>query len=111
MNPDAINIRIQATTAYLSPMLTSILTKRPASTTPQKLADTADQNGISRIEAIIAPVHAPVPGNGTATNNIKPSHRNSSMGPAFRLAFSNNRSRNRDADLLVPARNVANGFK
>lgn len=97
--------------AYLRPKFTSKLTRRPAKTTPQKFAEIADQKGISKIEAMIAPVHAPVPGNGTATNSISPSHWNSSTGPAFAFAFSNIISRNWDADLFVPAKNFASGFK
>lgn len=99
------------TMAYFIPRLTSKFTKSPANTTPQKFADTADQNGISRIEAMMAPVHAPVPGKGTATNSIRPSHWNSSTGPAFFLALSNSISRNRDADRFFPARKDANFFK
>lgn len=94
MNPDAMNMKIQATMAYLRPMLTNMLTKRLAKTTPQKFAEMADQKGISRMEAMMAPVHAPVPGNGTATNSIRPNHWNSSTGPAFCFAFLNKRSRN-----------------
>jgi hypothetical protein len=60
--------------AYLRPRFTNKFTRRPANTTPQKFADTADQKGISRIEAMMAPVHAPVPGKGTATKSIRPSH-------------------------------------
>lgn len=84
--------------AYLRPRFTNKFTRRPASTTPKKLDDTAGQNGMSRMEAMMAPVHAPVPGNGTATKSMRPSHWNSSTGPAFSLAFSNSISRNRDAD-------------
>lgn len=65
---------IPVTIAYLRPRFTSKFTSSPANTTPKKLADTAGQNGISRIEATMAPVHAPVPGKGTATKSIKPSH-------------------------------------
>lgn len=60
--------------AYLRPRFSSKFTSNPANTTPQKFAETADQNGMSRIEAMMAPVHAPVPGKGTATKSIKPSH-------------------------------------
>ena len=65
---------IPVTMAYLRPRFTSKFTRSPANTTPKKLADTADQKGISRIEAMMAPVHAPVPGKGTATKSISPSH-------------------------------------
>lgn len=99
------------TIAYLRPTFTSKFTRSPANTTPTKFAVTADQNGISRIEAMKAPVHAPVPGKGTATNSIRPSHWNSSTGPAFSLALLNSMSRNRDADKLLPARKDANFFK
>lgn len=99
------------TTAYLRPRFTSKFTRSPANKTPKKFADTADQNGISRTEAIMAPVHAPVPGKGTATNSIRPSHWNSSTGPAFFLALSNSMSRNREAAWFLPARKDANFFK
>lgn len=75
--------------AYLRPRFTSRFTRRPASTTPQKLAVIVGQNGMSRIEAMMAPVQAPVPGKGTATKSMSPSHWNSSTGPAFSLALLN----------------------
>lgn len=74
MKVETVNKIIPVTMAYFSPRFTSKFTKSPANTTPQKFAERADQKGISRMEAMIAPVHAPVPGNGTATNSIRPSH-------------------------------------
>jgi hypothetical protein len=37
------------------------------------------------MEAAMPPDHAPVPGNGTATNNMSPSHWNSCIGLLFVL--------------------------
>lgn len=111
MNVEIINKITPVITAYLSPRLTSKFTRSPASTTPTKLADTADQKGISNIEAMKAPVQAPVPGNGTATNSIRPSHWNSFTGPAFRLALSNNISKNPDAALFFAVRKAATFFR
>ena len=72
--------------AYFRPRFMSKFTSNPARTTPTKLADKPDQNGMPRTDAMMAPVHAPVPGNGTATNSVSPSHWNSSTGAAFRRA-------------------------
>ncbi|CAH8263122.1 unnamed protein product [Arabidopsis lyrata] len=47
---------------------------------------------MSKIDAIIAPVQAPVQGNGTAITSISPSHWNSSTGPAFSLALLNDKA-------------------
>jgi hypothetical protein len=55
----------------------------------------------------MAPDHAPVPGNGTATNSIKPSHWNSSTGAALRRALSKRRSTIRAAEALPFDRKVA----
>lgn len=74
MDVEMINSIIPVTMAYLSPRLTNKFTRSPANTTPTKFAEAAGQNGISNIEAMMAPVQAPVPGNGTATNSIRPSH-------------------------------------
>lgn len=74
MDVEMINSIMPVTMAYLSPRLTNKFTRSPANTTPTKFAETAGQNGISNIEAMMAPVQAPVPGNGTATNSIRPSH-------------------------------------
>lgn len=41
--------------AYFRPRFTNKFTSNPANTTPKKLADTAAQNGISRMDAIKAP--------------------------------------------------------
>lgn len=98
-------------TAYLRPRFTSKFTRRPAKTTPKKFAETADQKGMLRIDAMMAPVHAPVPGNGTATNSIKPSHWNSCTGAAFSLALSNRKSMKRDTEAFLPAMKVANLFR
>jgi hypothetical protein len=75
-------------TASRVPTLTKMLTKMPASKTPTKLADIASQKFIPKMEAAMPPDHAPVPGNGTATNNMSPSHWNSCIGPAFCLVLS-----------------------
>lgn len=74
MNVETKKRMIPVMIAYLRPRLTSKFTSSPAKSTPKKLADTAAQNGISRMAATNAPVHAPVPGKGTATNSIRPSH-------------------------------------
>ena len=60
--------------AYFKPRFISKFTNNPARTTPTKFADRPDQNGMPRTDAIMAPLQAPVPGNGTATNSINPSH-------------------------------------
>lgn len=111
MKVDTRNRTIPVKTAYLRPRLTSKLTSRPANTTPKKFADMADQKGISRMEAMMAPVQAPVPGNGTATKSINPSHWNSSTGAAFSLALSNNISRNLEAAAFLPAKKAASFFR
>lgn len=46
--------------AYFIPRFTSKFTRSPAKMTPKRLAVTADQNGMPRIEATKAPVQAPV---------------------------------------------------
>lgn len=74
MNVETKKRMIPVMMAYFRPRFTSKFTSIPANTTPKKFADTAGQNGISRIDAIMAPDHAPVPGNGTATKSIRPSH-------------------------------------
>ena len=79
-------------TAYINPILHNMLTMQHAKITPTKFALTALQNGMPRMYAPIAPLHAPVPGRGTATKSIKPSHLNSLMGPLFLWVFSNSQS-------------------
>lgn len=108
INVDTKKRAIPATMACFKPRFTSKFTNSPANTTPQKLDETADQNGMSRIDAIIAPVQAPVPGNGTATKSISPNHLNSSTGPAFSLALLNKISSNLEAVWLLPATKDAN---
>ncbi|KAI5346405.1 hypothetical protein L3X38_014284 [Prunus dulcis] len=88
MNVDIMKRIIPVIIAYLRPRFTNKFTRSPANTTPRKFADTAAQNGISRMEAMMAPVHAHVPGKGTATNSIRPSYWNSSTRPAFSLALT-----------------------
>ncbi|CAL9001667.1 unnamed protein product [Prunus brigantina] len=111
MNVDIMKRIIPVITAHLRPRFTSKFTRSPANTTPKKFADTAAHNGISRMEAMMAHVHASVPGKGTATNSIRPSHWNSSTGPAFSLALTNSMLKNRAAALFFPARKDANLFK
>ena len=60
--------------ACLRLKFTSKFTKSEASTMPKKLAEIADQKGMPSTEVIIGPAHAPVPGKGTATNNLNLSH-------------------------------------
>lgn len=111
MNVETKKRMIPVIIAYFRPRFTSKFTRSPANTTPMKLAEKPDQNGISRIAAMKAPVHAPVPGKGTATKSMRPSHWNSSTGPAFALAFLNSKSINRDAVLFFPATKDAKLFK
>lgn len=107
INVDTKKRAIPATIACFRPRFTN----SPANTTPHKLDETADQKGISRIDAIIAPVQAPVPGNGTATKSISPNRWNSSTGQAFSLALLNKMSSNLEAVWLLPAKKDANFFR
>ena len=52
----------------------SKFTSSPARMTTTKFVVKPDQNNMPKTDATIAPVHAPVPGNGTTTNNISLSH-------------------------------------
>ena len=50
-----------------------LVTMTPAISSPSRIMGTAVFSLISRIEAITAPVQAPVPGRGTATKSRRPS--------------------------------------
>lgn len=111
MTVDTKNRTTPVIIAYFRPRFISKFTSRLARMTPKKLAEKPDQNGMPKTDAMIAPVHAPVPGNGTATNNINPSHWNSSTGAAFRRARSNRRSISWVAAVLLWERKLANFFR
>jgi len=111
MTVDTRNRKTPVTIAYFRPRFMSKFTSSPARMTPTKFAEKPDQNGMVKTDAIIAPVHAPVPGNGTATNNISPSHWNSSTGAAFRRARSKRRSISRVAEAFLWERKVASFFR
>lgn len=52
-----------------------LVTIKPAIMTPSKIAGIAERKGIFNNADMIAPVQAPVPGKGIATNKHKPIFR------------------------------------
>ena len=69
-----ITVLIQPCKVFINPKVAES-TITPASNTPKQIAISASFRRISRMPATSAPVHAPVPGNGIATNRQSPHRR------------------------------------
>ena len=78
-----------------------MVTITAAITTPNATAKKAGIKRMRKIEAIIAPVHAPVPGKGTATKSIRPIASYRSTISACCLALLNSHSKNLRINLVL----------